>query len=282
MRNQKLRQRGNSQNNLGIHKRAALLDPLLCSVAQQAKKAVALFIILLLFPTNSFTQNSVIEWKSVTKGVEYYTKKSRSCSYTITKIDLSTVKPVSYYGKPISVKKFSKKNNCIVAFNTTPYNKKRRAVGIVAYSGECLSAPNDKYDAALIDSSGISFIAQSKRFINLTSSIPCAAINNGDNGRESIIMGGFWITKKDGVDRVFKEHKDARLAIAYSDKLMIYILSGKRLTYKMCNDIFSELGCTNVLQFDGGHSTSLIIAGRQRINIFLRRRVPVILGFTTP
>lgn len=237
-------------------------------------KYTSLVIFLILLTPFIFSQ----DWKSATAGVDYFTFaiRKKHIKYTVARLDLSCVSPLGYYGRATTVKKFAKKNNCIIAFNTTPFTKNKKAVGIVFIDDILLSPPNTKYDAATFYNNTVAFMNQSHF---TTSFKPGTNLDPESNSLHNLIMGGFWITKQSKLDNEFKVTRNARVAVATNDGKKLFVLAGKGLSYKMCNDILKELGCTDVLQFDGGHSTSLIIKNKEQVKIMLRRRVPAMIGF---
>ena len=60
----------------------------------------------------------------------------------------------------------------------------------------------------------------------------------------------------------------------------VFSLTDKNgLNYEECAAILKKLGCTDAMQFDGGHSSALVVNGKDVEKPFLQRKVPTVLLF---
>lgn len=97
------------------------------------------------------------ESSKIEKGFELFSGKIKKIkvSWHCVKIDLSNPKLIiksepdnqKKIGKKISLKKFAKKNNTIVAINSTPFSKKAIPIGITKTNQKILTQENQKYCA---------------------------------------------------------------------------------------------------------------------------------------
>lgn len=328
-------------------------------------------------------------------------------SFSLIKVDLSSQKlailPMTKRG---SVRRFARRNKAFCAINTTPFDKRGKAVGLVIAEGAVISEPLDKYCAiafykttkgyrakifdtqskVLLESFGkvgksdkdkvpppssakesdnAANSANNKRGISGTSkkvggkkgsehgaiiksdnkggksvltnknkandesatsnfvsasdknkktNLPKGALiksenSNGESGEsgnnitsalnaisadesgkskdfesegESLViaMGGFWVTYQEGVARPFKAIKNTRSAVALDETgTVLYLFAGKHLTFDECTQILRKEGAATIMQFDGGHSTSFVVNGKERVRQIFRRRVPFALAF---
>ena len=235
-----------------------------------------------------------IDWQNIDEGIDFFTfsKKSGGISYNIVRINLEnpaleivTLKSKKTWQKSYSVKSFAKKNNAIVAINTSPFHikdyilpwSKGIAIGLVVSEGKVLVEPNENYAA-------IAFYRTEKD--GFADGFWSAKIfdKQTDVFREEKLpeeaSGGFWTILRDGNICEFSNIKDVRSAVATGDSgRTLYLFAGKNLTYGECAVIFEKLGCEAAMQFDGGSSTQLVVQDKNTIRHVIPRSVVAMIGF---
>lgn len=234
---------------------------------------------------------SEIQWKSFAPGfwkTDFHIN-SIGVSWTAVKIDLNNpelhffVAPQSEtLGQLFSVKKFARKTKSIVAINTTPFDlgKTEFPIGITKDQGKIITPTVEKYCA-------LAFIK------NETNQWRAQIINH--QTPEAIedytyAIGGFFTTFENNEFLKFKKNKRSRTGCGISDGgRYLYLMvctpdfhptDRNGLNYEECSLIFQKMGCDKAMQFDGGHSSALIIKGKNINPPFLQRKVPVALGFS--
>lgn len=217
-----------------------------------------------------------------------YKVKKLGIKWHCVKIDLTNPKlkiipGVSSSKKGFSVKSFARKNKTTVTFNTTPFDVKNyeHIVGVVKSNGILLSEPVNYYCA-------LGF----KRTENGYEAIILPKQNEAEIEKLDSAFGGFFqILHENQVYYNFEKTRRSRSGCGISEnKKKLYIListSGGNLrdwnglNYPECAIILQAMGCTEGMQFDGGHSTSLCIYNKEVLQPFLQRKVPALLGFST-
>ena len=242
---------------------------------------IPLLLILLLFlfvsctttkplSQNDFLPSADIEWSELKAGYEITNQKipGLGVSWTCVKIDLSQleVTPVIKISeKPFKVKNFALQNNLTVAVNTTPFAKNGSMVktqGIIKDNGNLLAEPIEKYCALAIrtDKDG---------------TLKCTILKNQTSAQieqYDYAIGGFFVILWDGQIQNFAQTRRSRTACGIDDTGNIlflfavtpdFSLTDKNgLSYSECAAILQTLGCTQAMQFDGGHSTSMVVEGK--------------------
>ncbi len=255
------------------------------------------FLLITIFITSCTTTKSLltddilpsdgIEWIQLKSGYEITKQKINGLgiSWTCVKIDLSqqSAGPVSEVSKkPFSVKSFAKNNNLTVAVNTTPFAKNDNLVqaeGIIKNNGQTLSEPMEKYCAL-----AFSFDDNRKLFCSILENQTPQELDN-----YSYAYGGFFVILKDGIVQEFSNIKRSRTACGTDDTgSCLYLFAGtpnfsltdkNGLSYSECALILKSLGCTQAMQFDGGHSTAMIINGKSIQAPLFQRKIAAAIGF---
>ena len=176
---------------------------------------------------------------------------------------------------------FGLKNKPVVSINTTPFSYGPDfdiPTGIVKFDGKELYPPVLKYSALCITAS-----PPAPRAFILQTQSPSALLNY------PYAFGGFFTILKDGQIIPYEKTRRSRTACGTSqDHRFLYLFaacaqndpSGNNgLTYEECALILQQLGCTDAMQFDGGHSTGLTVNGHNKIKPALQRKIPAALAF---
>lgn len=219
---------------------------------------------------------SDVNWTELESGfelTEFFIKKIKT-KWACVRVDLTTT------GLSFSD---SSDENSIITINTTPYeikNGKSIPLGIVKINGEQKYKANPKYCAL------------------------CLSKDSNQNYYEAIILpsqskqiddysyafGGYYSILQDNQIIEFARYRHSRTACGLSsDGRFLYIFAcssendpadNSGLTYEECAVILQSLGCNDAMEFDGGHSTKLVIYGKNIIKPALQKNVPAILSIT--
>lgn len=233
-----------------------------------------------------------VEWQTIEPGFEIIEHRipSIKVSWSCVKIDLYTDPTITFYGayedisgKCITAKNLARKVNATVCINTTPFDseKTNTPIGIIKSNNKVLSKPVEKYAATghIIDDKGNYrwFILKNQKE---------ELLENYPN-----VFGGFFQILEDGNVIEFKRTRRSRSGLGISnDGRYVYLFAAtpdfsftdlNGLNYEECAYIFKWLGCSDALQFDGGHSTGLFVKNKYVQKPFMQRKVPVLLGFGT-
>ena len=102
-------------------------------------------------------------------------------------------------------------------------------------------------------------------------------------------IGGFYVILQDGQLLEFAQTRRSRTACGTDDTgstLYLFAVTPdfsltdrNGLSYPECAAIMQQLGCTNAMQFDGGHSTSMVVNGKNVRAPLFQRKVPAAVGF---
>ena len=258
-------------------------------------KVFLLFIIFLNIScatTKSLSQNDIlppaaVEWTCLKPGFEIANQKIRTLgvSWTCVKIDLSQLdrEPViAVSEKPLIVKTFARKNTLTAAINTTPFSidgSNTKAKGIIKDKGTILSEPVEKYCALAISPDEDGVLKGSILKTQASSEIE----------KYDYVIGGFYVILQDGQILDFAQTRRSRTACGTDDTGHILYLFAvtpdfsltdrNGLSYPECAAILRDLGCTQAMQFDGGHSTSMVINGKNVQAPLFQRKVAAAMGF---
>ncbi len=239
-----------------------------------------------LFAPESYIPSS-FNWQSVCEGISYSSFKSDSArvSYHLVRVDLEKqgltlcAYPETEPYKTQSVSDFAKQSGCILAFNTSPFDTSSATEirGVHIAKGIRISDCIEKYAAlALKKTSGGTWHA-------------CVIASQNEKAVEEndFVLGGFFAVVLDGQAQHFAHHSyEARMGAGISaDGKTLYIMmvektnSLRGLSYQQCAKVFLALGCSNALEFDGGHSTELYLDGTTLTGTSPCRKQAAMFGF---
>lgn len=221
-----------------------------------------------------------------------YIISKRKVTWHCIKIDLDTP-DLDFYsypstenlGKTYKVKNLSKKHNAVVAINTTPFDldgKTYLPVGIIQYKNQQIYSPAENYCMLVL--------SKDKNTSTLRANIISSQTDNlQTDDKEISAYGGFYVILENGNIKSFNQSRRSRIGVGISDNgRFLYILAASPdfhptdrngLTYEECAQIFKNLGCTDAMQFDGGHSSALVVNGKDTVKPFMQRKVPTVLLF---
>lgn len=217
-------------------------------------------------------------------SITSYKIKEIGVTWHCVKIDLDTanISIIAYpnkntLGKNYNLRSLAKKNNAVIAVNTTPFDldgKTYLPVGITKIENSIITEPVENYCALGFTSTPMRAQIFSTQTDKNTSNCP-------------YVFGGFFSILENGNIITFAKNKRSRVGCGISDNgRFLYImvatpefhLTDKNgLNYEECAIIFKYLGCTDAMQFDGGHSSGLVINGKNVEKPFLQRKVPTVL-----
>lgn len=233
-----------------------------------------------------------ITWKEFEDGflITSHNIRELGVSWHCVKIDLNNPNLKIYMephktnlGSTFKVKDFAKATKSAVAINTTPFDlagKTYLPEGIVKYNNEQIWPPKERYCAlAFTKTEENLFRAEiiNQQSPDVFEDIPFA-------------MGGFFTVLKDNEIIPFAKNKRSRTGCGISDNgRYLYLMvttpffhptDRNGLNYEECALIFRKLGCDNAMQFDGGHSSAMVVNGKPVETPFMQRKVPVAIGFS--
>ncbi len=211
--------------------------------------------------------------------------KSENIEWTCVKINLAAqnleivAKPGRQdLGKRFFLKNFAKKTKSIVAVNTVPFDmapKSYLPVSVVKIDGEIICPLNSNYSALAFSQNPL----RAKIIKNQ---------NEDDIADCDYVFGGFFTILEDGEIFEFAKYKRSRTAVGIADggrELYLFATCGincptgrNGLNFEECAVILKALGCTDAMEFDGGHSTGLAIQGEDTIRPSLQRKIPAAFG----
>lgn len=181
---------------------------------------------------------------------------------------------------PIKVQDFARQTGAIVAINTNPFYKSPAnsknvvPMGISINNRKQLSSPSQKYSALAFFKTEKGYRAQI--FEKQTE----LQLLEKENIIPDFATGGFWKILDNGNIRQFENNKNNRSAAAISsDGKTLFLLAGKKLSYMDCAEIFRLLNADSAMEFDGGHSVSLVINGKEQLHYLKRNKVSSVIGF---
>lgn len=181
--------------------------------------------------------------------------------FYMVKIDLGDARlrivshPASENSGKIGIRKFSSMAGAKIAVNTTPYTKDGQILGIHKSGGRIFSGCRERYSAVKFvkDGGGYSAKIVKNQF-------------EGEFEDCDFAFGGFFTILIEGKIQEFMETKRARCALGVdSNGKTAFILVcpegvlKRGLTYGECAEILLAAGASDALEFDGGHSTSLLV-----------------------
>ena len=288
----------------------------LSDLIRQSFTALLFFIILLLLPSCTTTKllketysnpevlpieelsPSPVVWTQIQEGFEITgdkVKKQR-VSWHCVRIDLNTPGISIVYaphsdtlGQLFEVKDFAKHYHTVVAINSAPFliETTNYPVGIFKDHDKTISAPNQKNCAlAFYFSDDEDGQADGK-----AQTLRAEILNNQEDALDPkyvYAFGGFYTTYENGEYRKFQYNKRSRTGCGISGNgryLYIFVTTPffhltdrNGLNYEECSMILKKLGCTKAMQFDGGHSSALLVYTKDIEKPFMQRKVPCALG----
>lgn len=234
-----------------------------------------------------------ITWHQERPGIDTieYTIKEQNILWKCVRINLSAPElsiqaspHKNELGKKFFHKKFAKKNNSYVVINTTPFDLDGGTnipVSVVKIDGNLICSPNEGYSALLLTRNIHENTYQASIIKKQTES----AIQNADYA-----FGGFYTILENHKIYQFEKYKRSRSAAGINeDGTILYLFAAcgincptgrNGLNFEECAIILQELGCTSALEFDGGHSTGLVLNQQNFLRPTLQRKVPALLGFS--
>ena len=253
-----------------------------------------------LFAPETYIPQS-FDWENITDGIAYtsFTSEQAQVSYSVVRIQLDTPKltlcaypgdgtVVSENGAyPVrTVSDFAREHNCLVAFNTAPFDSGVTAAlrGVHIADGTVYSNGMERY-AALAFTRRSDGSLRAQVIPSQTEEAFAAVLQKC---RNATVLGGFFAVVTDGKAQHFAHHSyEARMGCGISaDGKTLYILMVQKtnafrgLSYQQCAKVFIALGCTNALEFDGGHSTELYVNGTTIKGTNPIRKQAAMAGFT--
>ena len=241
------------------------------------------------------------DWEKSNDFIDYFIFENKNIPvrYVMTRINLASEQiklcyyPEVYetenlYYNDISVKNFSKKNDCAIAINATQFSYKNliknkvKLEGIYSIDGTIFSKAIPRYSA-------IKLSRQEKGYKG-------EILVHQDNiaEEESFIIGGFFTILKDGelFDSTGKNFSytshDSRTAVAFSkDGSILYILvvegekknRSKGLSYPECAKLFKAVGGYSAIEFDGGSSSAIFLQNKNILTYTTLRNTGCCIGF---
>ena len=154
-----------------------------------------------------------------------------------------------------------------------------KAKGIVKDNGKVLSEPVEQYCALAITTCA-------------DGTLTCTILENQSSEqieKYDYVIGGFFVILQDGQILEYVQNRRSRTACGTDDTGRIlylfavtpdFSLNDKNgLSYPECAAILQQLGCTSAMQFDGGHSTAMVINGKTVRAPLFQRKVAAAAGF---
>ncbi len=249
----------------------------------------------LLYPEQTYIPQN-FAWQQVHNGIWRFDFKSREFPliYHAVKIDLTTPgltlvcfpskdTPKNTAQKGKKTNSFAKQEGCVVAINTSPFNKtglKKEVLGIHIDNKTQLYPPVEGYSALIINR-----LPETQGLIaDIVDSQTPQAFENAD-----FAFGGFFTVLRDGQIQSFPScSHDSRCGCGISeDGKILYILVAEGelpsisegLSYPQCAQIFKAIGCDDAMEFDGGGSTELCIDGKSVLSYPTLRKQASSFGF---
>lgn len=238
---------------------------------------------------------SSVQWEHIQDGFEITgdVVKPQRVSWHCVKIDLDNPKLSIVYaphedslGQLFNVKDFARQYHTVVAINSAPFliETTNYPVGILKDHEKIISAPNQKNCALAFywddDEAGDRKKLRAQILENQEEALDSKYI---------YAFGGFYQTYEKGNFKKFQHNKRSRVGCGTSSNgRYLYIMvttpffhptDRNGLNYEECSLIFQKLGCEKAMQFDGGHSSALLVYTKDIEKPFLQRKVPTALGF---
>lgn len=181
-----------------------------------------------------------------------------------------------------TVEDFAKETGAKYAINTTPFDDESseeiKIQGITKFNGQILSSAVEKYSA-------LGF------FYNSEGKLRATVIQNQTDDeiqKYPAAFGGFFTILKNQEILEYKAYKDSRIACGIDETgRYLYILGviSKKLlgnsgmTYMECAELLLNSGCTDAIEFDGGHSSAFVFPETGYVHPPMNRKIPAAIGF---
>lgn len=241
---------------------------------------------------------SDLNWTEIQSGIgrtDFYIEEIK-VNWTCIRVNLKTP-GLNFYATPQGNQKgssFSPKDvnqmaaelfpdaKTVITINTTPFaieGGKTNPISIVKIQGGTAFPANSKYCALCFsqdDEAGFDFEilqSQSKQIEEYDWAI-----------------GGYYSILQAGEIIEFARYRHSRTACGLSEDgqyLYLFACTGYKdsadnsgLTFEECALILCELGCSDAMEFDGGHSTALVINGEDVIKPAMQKKIPATLSIT--
>ena len=231
-----------------------------------------------------------IKWKTLQEGLQIteFTIKSENIKWACVKIDLHTPKiqikgspKENQLGKRFIHKNFAEKTDSTVVINTVPFDltgKTYIPVSVVKLDGKSVCSISENYAAlGLIKNKEGTYDAIIMKNQNKQEITKC-----------DFAFGGFYEILNDNKIYQFEKYKRSRTAVGISHNgqfLYCFATAGimcptgrNGLNFEECALILQNLGCIQAMEFDGGHSTGLVVNKKNVIKPSLQRKVPALVG----
>lgn len=235
-----------------------------------------------------------IHWEKICTGFEKtdFIVEGK-ISWTCVKIDLNTPglqiintpEAAAEKGLRFHLKDFASENDTIVAFNTTPFDNNTKTylpIGIVVNEGELIYNPVNRTDYA-----ALGFYKNEEN--QFRAKVLCPQLQVLSQSQKfDYAAGGFFLILQDNQLVPHKAYRRSRTAAGTDcDGRFLYVFAAAPffnlsdndgLTYNECALILKQLGCSDALQLDGGHSTGLVINSKTVEKPFFQRKIPAATG----
>lgn len=252
---------------------------------KSSKLIFLLFLICIVTFWSCKTTGEIVSEKSSSiSGIELFSgnTENKKATWHCIKIDLDNPQidieliPSSTDVNLYSVKKIAKQAGAIAAINTTPFRNEldNSLVGVTKIGGTEITPPVQNYAALGFTQRPLRAHILSSQSPNELEKYPAAA-------------GGFYVILNKGEILQFSNIKRSRAAAGISDDgryLYLFATTPRfslkdydGMTYPETATLLKTLGCSDALQFDGGHSTSLYFNGKELEKPLFQRKVPALL-----
>lgn len=283
---------------------------------------VGIFILLFLFfgcvsiPTQKNYRSEVLpveelmpeelDWSYLT-GLEQndslsyceYIVKSEKIKWICVKVDLQgswkiVAEPtLENLGKSFSLNEFSQKYGTLVSINTVPFKKEKQSfypISIVKNDGQIVCPANERYCAL-----GLKTVLMEQKEDKKSQILQAKIIKNQDEKtieEFDYVFGGYFVILENNKVLEYAKYRTSRSAVGISeDGRYLYFFavcginnpSGNRgMNYEECALVLQKLGCYSAMEFDGGHSTGLMLQNKQMIKPAFQTKVPAAFGLYIP
>lgn len=246
------------------------------------EKGFLLSLFLLIFltacQTTKLPQDFSNDYLEVHKG---------SYSYYISKVDLETpglqiickIDTETFF----NLDDFADSTGATYAINTTPFSIEdgtTQLLGVTKFNKQIYTAPVEKYSA-------LGFYFNNKNQIRAK-----IIENQTENSLKNFpaVFGGYYTILKNGQILPYKNIKRSRSACGLDESgRYLYFMAVTSnfnliktgLSYQDCAEILKSVGCSDAIQFDGGHSTALVTPESGYVHTKKNRKVPAAFGIHT-
>jgi hypothetical protein len=231
------------------------------------------------------------DWKMIENGITVCSGelKKQKVTWHCVRINLDTpnLKFISLprndtLGTKFYLKNFAKYYKTVIAINTSPFDLRGKTYipeGVTKLNNRIITEPVFLYSALCLRKNPQGFW-RAKIVPHQTE----AELENWDYA-----YGGFFSVLENRELISFQKNRRSRTACGVNEDgsvLYLFVTTPRfypsdrnGMNYEECAIILRELGCTNAMQFDGGHSSGLCIYTDYVEKPVFQRKVPVALGF---